>query len=324
MVDSWITTTRRPRIDRGRTSPRHTPCGDRIPRNPTARLAKHLTPGTDDTDTTDSENAMSNPLELPAQPDRPEFPTPPEEVRVAAESSPDGWIRKVDPAWQGDWPPPSWAVVGRWRSGPDGTIQDWQENPEYSPSPAALEWPQPTDPVDAAIQLASTGYGPAEDVYRSLVAAEVAFWVTAEGTPLSAVTPDGTPVLPVYTSNEQLRHAGRLLAEVRAVTDLLPQLPPGHRFYVNPASAVSMLLETEPLREAIATHAPAPDAAPTVPGNATQTEEDEAPAEASTTAEEIPAEANTAVEEVVSIPGMDESPRALTDGAAGVTADAGA
>ncbi|MET7474366.1 type VII secretion system-associated protein [Streptomyces sp. NPDC005648] len=245
---------------------------------------------------------------------------------MAAESSPDGWIRKVDPAWQGEGPPPSWAVVGSWRSGPDGTIQDWQENPEYTPSPAALGWPQPTDPVDAAIQLARTGYGPAEDVHRSLVAAEVAFLVTADGTPLSGVARDGTPVLPVYTSTEQLRHAGRLLAEVRAVADLLPQLPEGHRFYVNPAGAVSMLVETEPLREAIATHAPAPVAAATAPRDATQTEDDEAQAEAGTTAEEVPAEANTAVEEVVSIPGMDESPRALTDraGTAGVSGDAGA
>ncbi|MGW1626586.1 type VII secretion system-associated protein [Streptomyces sp. NPDC002172] len=265
---------------------------------------------------------MSTPLELPAQSDRPEIPEPPEEVRMAAADSPGHWIGKVDPAWRGEGPPPSWAVVGRWRSGPDGTIQEWQENTDYSPSPETLGWPEPTDPVDAAVQLASTGYGPAEDVYRSLVAAEVAFWVTADGTPLSGVAPDGTPVLPVYTSTDQLRHAGRLLAEVRPVADLLSRLPEGHQLYINPASAVSMLVETEPIREAIATHAPAPDAAPAVPGNATRTEEDETPAEASTEA----VEASTEAVEVVSIPGMDESPRTPTDGAGATdtTATAGA
>ncbi|MFI1052183.1 type VII secretion system-associated protein [Streptomyces griseoruber] len=238
---------------------------------------------------------MSNPVELPAQPDRHKVPEPPEEVRTAARNAPCDWIGKVDPAWRGEGPLPSWAVIGRWRSGPDGTIQEWQENTEYSPSPETLGWPDPTDPIDAAVQLASTGYGPAEDVHRSLAAAEVAFWVTSDGTPLTGAAHDGTPVLPVYTSTEQLRHAGRLLAEVRPVADLLPQLAEGHRLYINPAGAVSMLVETRPLRETIAAHAPAPDAASTAPGNTTQAEEDEAPTGP-----------GTVTEKVVSIPGMDE------------------
>ncbi|MBW8794025.1 MAG: SseB family protein [Streptomyces sp.] len=280
---------------------------------------------------------MNNPLELPARPDQPEAPEPPEEVRIAAENSPGHWIGKVDPSWQGEGSPPPWAVVGRWRSGSDGTIQEWQDNPDYSPSPQTLGWPEPTDPVDAAVQLASTGYGPTGDVYRSLVAAEVAFWVTADGTPLFGVSPDGTPVLPVYTSTDQLRHAGRLLAEVRPVVELLSLLPEAHQLYINPASAVSMLVETEPLLEAIATHAPVSDAAKTEPADVPQTEEDEtpaeadaeeAPAEADAEAEEAPApaEAGTEPAEIVSIPGMDESPRTLTDGAgtAGVTVDTGA
>ncbi|WP_413796802.1 hypothetical protein [Streptomyces iranensis] len=35
---------------------------------------------------------------------------------------------------------------------------------ELPASPEALGWPEPEDDVDAAIQLATTRYGPAEDV----------------------------------------------------------------------------------------------------------------------------------------------------------------
>ncbi|MET7474360.1 type VII secretion system-associated protein [Streptomyces sp. NPDC005648] len=183
----------------------------------------------------------------------------PDYIHKAAEVAPDHWIAMADPAWQGEGPPPPWTLVGRWRSGPDGTIQEWQENREYRPSPAALGWPDPTDPVDAAIQLASTGYGTAEDVHHSLAAAEVTFWVTADGTPVTGAAPDGTPVLPVHSSTAQLPREGQLLSEVRPVADLLRQLPVGHHLYVNPSGAVSLLVETEPLREAVAAHLAAAD-----------------------------------------------------------------
>ncbi|MBW8793165.1 MAG: type VII secretion system-associated protein [Streptomyces sp.] len=194
----------------------------------------------------------------------------PDYIHKAAEVAPDHWIAMVDPAWQGEGPPPSWSLVGRWRSGPDGTIQEWQENTEYRPSPAARGWPDPTDPVDAAIQLASTGYGTAEEVHRSLAAAEVSFWVAADGTPLTGAAPDGTPVLPVHSSTAQLQGEGQLLSEVSSVADLLLQLPEGHRLFVNPSGAVSLLVETEPLRKAVDVHLAAADtgsdAAPDLPG----------------------------------------------------------
>ncbi|MEV7739463.1 type VII secretion system-associated protein [Streptomyces sp. NPDC088921] len=183
----------------------------------------------------------------------------PDFIHRAAEVAPDHWIAMVDPAWQGEGPPPPWTLVGRWRSGPDGTVQEWQENAEYRPSPTALGWPDPTDPVDAAIQLASTGYGTAEDVHRNLAAAEVTCWVTADGTPVTGAAPDGTPVLPVHSSTAQFREEGQLLSEVRPVADLLLQLPGGHHLYVNPSGAVSLLVETEPLREAVAAHLGAAD-----------------------------------------------------------------
>ncbi|MEK8171950.1 hypothetical protein NKH77_29005 [Streptomyces sp. M19] len=45
------------------------------------------------------------------------------------------WIGDTD-----DEPPPVWAVLGRWRSDAHGEIVEWEENPDYRPSPAALGW----------------------------------------------------------------------------------------------------------------------------------------------------------------------------------------
>ncbi|MGW1626617.1 hypothetical protein [Streptomyces sp. NPDC002172] len=57
------------------------------------------------------------------------------------------------------------------------------------------------------------------------------------------------------------------------MADLVLQLPEGHHLYVNPSGAVSLLVETEPLREAIAAHLAAPEsgsgAVPDLPGTDT-------------------------------------------------------
>ncbi|MCX4406012.1 MULTISPECIES: type VII secretion system-associated protein [unclassified Streptomyces] len=179
-------------------------------------------------------------------------PQPTEELRQAAALAPDHWLGMVDPAWQGDGPPPAWALIGRWRSGPTGKIEEWQDNSDYRPSPEALGWPEPTDDVDAAVQLASTGYGSADDVPRTLAGAEVAVLISHDGIPLTATAPDGTPVLPVYTSLTHVHAAGRLAYDLVTVADLVERLPEEHLLYLNPTGAVSMLVETEPLLEALA------------------------------------------------------------------------
>ncbi|MFJ9413215.1 type VII secretion system-associated protein [Streptomyces sp. NPDC101227] len=181
-----------------------------------------------------------------------DMPEPPPEVIEAARSAPDHWLAMVDLTWQGEGPPPLWALIGQWRSGPTGEIEEWRDNPEYRPSPQALDWAEPADAVDGAVQLAATGYGPAHDVHATLARAEVSVLVTATGTPLAAASPEGTPVIPVYTSPGYLESVGRLLYDRRPVAELIEQLPPGHALYLNPTGPVSMLVETEPLRAAIA------------------------------------------------------------------------
>ncbi|MEU2083054.1 type VII secretion system-associated protein [Streptomyces albus] len=181
------------------------------------------------------------------------MPPVPEEIREAGRLAPDHWLGMVDPTWQGEGPPPAWALVGQWRSSPEGEIVEWQDNEEYQPSPKALGWPEPADDVDAAVQLAATGYGPGEDVTKALAALdEVAVFVTPNGDPLPATAPDGeTAVVPVFTSPVYLHTSGRLAFALHPVRKVLEQLPEGHLIYLNPSAPVSMTVETEALREAL-------------------------------------------------------------------------
>ncbi|MFJ1600509.1 type VII secretion system-associated protein [Streptomyces sp. NPDC088261] len=178
-------------------------------------------------------------------------PPVPEEIKEAARLAPDHWLGMVDPAWSGKGDPPNWAVVGQWRSGLDGEIEEWRANEEYRPSPQALGWPAPTDAVDEAVQLAATGYGPGDAVPRALAGAQVAVLLAPDGTPLSAVSPDGTSVVPVFTSPAYLHAAGRFGYELTPVTELADRIPEGHVLYLNPSGPVSMTVETEALHEAL-------------------------------------------------------------------------
>lgn len=185
--------------------------------------------------------------------DAPEIPP---DLLEAAKRAPDHWLGMVDPNWSGDGSPPSWAVMGEWRSDTTGEIVQWRENEEYRPSPSARGWPPPTDEVDEAIQLAVTGYGPAEDVTRRLKGAEVAVPVDPDGRPLLASTPDGIPVIPVHTSPAQLDALGRLAYDAVPVALLLDLLESDQRLLVNPSGAASLLLETDALRRAVAGEQP--------------------------------------------------------------------
>ncbi|MFH9833852.1 type VII secretion system-associated protein [Streptomyces sp. NPDC017201] len=178
-------------------------------------------------------------------------PPVPEEIAEAARLAPDHWLGMVDPAWPGEGEPPDWAVVGRWRSGQDGEIEEWRPNEEYRPSPQALGWPAPTDPVDEAVQLAATGYGPGEAVSRTLAVAEVAVLLAPGGGPLSATSPDGAAVVPVFTSPTYLHAAGRFGYELAPVHEVVDRIPEGHVLYLNPSGPVGMAVETDALRQAV-------------------------------------------------------------------------
>ncbi|MDN3271156.1 type VII secretion system-associated protein [Streptomyces sp. MA15] len=179
------------------------------------------------------------------------LPPVPDDIREAGRLAPDHWLGVVDPMWSGEGRPPEWAMTGRWRSGLDGEIVEWEDNPEYRPSPRALGWPEPEDEVDRAVQLASTGYGPGEAVPAALAGREVAVLTAPGGGPLTAAAPDGTPVVPVFTSPVFLNTAGRFAFELVGADDLVTRVPEGHALYLNPSAAVSMLLDPGAVRDAV-------------------------------------------------------------------------
>ncbi|MFF5159744.1 type VII secretion system-associated protein [Streptomyces sp. NPDC000348] len=180
------------------------------------------------------------------------MPTPPEDVVAAALLAPEHWISMIDPGWDGEGVPPDRVVVGRWRTGATGGIEEWEDNEAYRPSPEALGWPEPTDDVDAALQLAVTGYGPVEDALRALATAEVAVLTLPDGTPVTAAVADGRPVVPVFTAPPHLTAVGGFASERVTVPALLDRLPPGHALYVNPAGPAGTVLEPDRLAETIA------------------------------------------------------------------------
>jgi hypothetical protein len=180
------------------------------------------------------------------------MPTPPDDIVEAARLAPDHWISMIDPGWDGEGVPPDRVVVGRWRTGATGEIEEWEDNEAYRPSPESLGWPEPTDDVDRALQLAVTGYGPAEDVLRALATAEVAVLTLPDGSLVTAAVEDGGLVVPVFTAPPHLDSVGGFAFERVTVPALLDRLPPGHALYVNPASPVGSVLEPDQLAETIA------------------------------------------------------------------------
>ncbi|HWU09008.1 MAG TPA: type VII secretion system-associated protein [Streptomyces sp.] len=178
--------------------------------------------------------------------DQQHFPVPPGDIVAAARTAPDHWLSVTDRHWLGetdDEPAPPWAVLGRWRSDTHGEIVEWEANPDYRPSPAALGWAPPVTDADAAVHLAATGYGPDADVTEALAkAGAVAVCVAENGEPAWTRAPGGALTVPVFPVSPRAS-ADRLPAHVTmALPDLLDRLPPGRDVMFLSASAPAALL----------------------------------------------------------------------------------
>ncbi|MET9615530.1 type VII secretion system-associated protein [Kitasatospora indigofera] len=197
--------------------------------------------------------------EVPEVPLVPGVAEAPPQVRAAARAAPGRWIGLADPTWVGEGPPPPWAVIGWWRAGADGGVEEFAANEEYRESPLALDWPVPSDPVDAAVQSCATGYGPPEAVYRALASAQFAVPLDGGDGVGGIGLPDGETVAVVFTARSWLAAAGGPDHALLGAADLLEWLPPGCRLVLNPGAPVVMRLEPALLREAL-------DARPGGPG----------------------------------------------------------
>lgn len=210
-------------------------------------------PPSPQSDTPPGEPAQAGTATVAAATLPPDSPPLPEEFLEAARLAPDHWISAIDPGWTGDGLPPAFAVAGRWRTGPTGEVEEWEGNEDYRPSPRALDWPEPTDALDAALQGAVTGYGPPEEVARALAEAELLVLTSSDGSPVTATAADGTPVVPVFSASTHLDLVGGFAFARRTAADLLPDLPSEHRLYVNPAGPAGAVLAPDVLAEATGT-----------------------------------------------------------------------
>ncbi|RSS51087.1 type VII secretion system-associated protein [Streptomyces sp. WAC06614] len=194
----------------------------------------------------------------PYAPDRVPVPVP-APVREAARRTPGQWVGLVDPAWTGEGPPPDWALIGRWRSDEHGEVVAYRPNPEHRPSPADHGWPPPTDPVDAAIQRAATGYGPQGAVHRALAVAPLYVPVDEAGRPVvSDAAVEGARTVYVFTTPRRAALAAVSAAHVALdAARLLAAVPADHRILVNAGGALAMAVPAEALQAATAATATA-------------------------------------------------------------------
>ncbi|MEU6017711.1 type VII secretion system-associated protein [Streptomyces sp. NPDC047515] len=201
---------------------------------------------------TDRNDEPRNEPESRVRPDDLPLPPVPDHIREAARQAPDHWFGVVDPGWTDPAPPPPWAIAGEWRSGLAGEVVEWLPNDDYRPSPLTLGWAEPTDPVDAAVQLAVTGYGLLHDVVTALAGAEVTVLRAADGGPLTVAGEDGEPMVPVFTSAPHQVFSGALAHDTVAVGELVRLIAPADgRISVNPAGPARLLLDARQVLDAV-------------------------------------------------------------------------
>jgi hypothetical protein len=212
-------------------------------------------PDPDDDENPDDDEDPDDDEELPTlvRPGEPGFPPPPEGIVKAAKLTPDHWLNVVDQQWNGEEgeEPPSWAMLGRWRTDESGEIVEWERNADYRPSPERLGWSEPIGPADKAMQLAATGYGPEDDVARALADADVAVCVDDEGQPAVTETPEGVSAVAVFSTSPDLEQDKLPPHEVMPMPGLLERLRDDEEvLFLSSSAPVALLIEKSALRTA--------------------------------------------------------------------------
>lgn len=117
------------------------------------------------------------PGELPGPGD---LPVPPitDEMRELARQQPGSWLYSIDPFFEDgadeNAEVPPFGIVGAYQVDDAGIIDPkFVPNPNYRPSPVALDFPDPTNDIEIALGLAATGYGGDEQLRDILLAGTV-------------------------------------------------------------------------------------------------------------------------------------------------------
>ncbi|KWW99239.1 hypothetical protein LI90_873 [Carbonactinospora thermoautotrophica] len=174
-------------------------------------------------------------------PGDPQAPPVTPEVWALAREHPGQRLDIIDPMYRGRDQVPPYAIIGVWEVDERGELVRYEPNPDYRPSPRARNWPEPTDPVDEAVQLIASGHAPDEVLTEALAGATVTVAVTGNDAIRVAEDEHG-PYVAVFTAPRHLPGGDHRWRQW-AVRDLVGVLPPGCALAVNlnsPASPVNV------------------------------------------------------------------------------------
>ncbi|WP_329086356.1 MULTISPECIES: type VII secretion system-associated protein [unclassified Streptosporangium] len=180
-------------------------------------------------------------------------PPPPvtDDLRRQARLRPDSWMYAVDPFFDPEGEVPPYGIVGAWQVDGRGEITgEFRHNPGYRPSPVALGHPEPTDPLDRVVQLASAGYAGDLDLVPLLLEAEVIV-AAGPGGGVPVFDTGGGRAAFAYTAQANLPHAlpdGATGWQRLRGRDLVALLPPDVGVVVNPEGPAGVLLAPDELR----------------------------------------------------------------------------
>ncbi|GAA3361844.1 type VII secretion system-associated protein [Saccharopolyspora gregorii] len=164
----------------------------------------------------------------------------------------DRWHFLLDPAWAEEDDPPTTAVVGGWLVDGGGETALFRANPSYRPSRPGL----PTDPADAALQLAVEDRIDGAEVLERLSQVVLALAVDEEGRTVVTKSPDDVLSVLVATSPAHQRRVPEARWLEVTVDELADELPEsGLDVLLNPGAPASMRIEAGALKDAFATGA---------------------------------------------------------------------
>ncbi|MEV5988670.1 type VII secretion system-associated protein [Streptomyces sp. NPDC052051] len=174
---------------------------------------------------------------------KPTVPPVTDAVRAQAAGQPGGWVYAIDSYFDPAGRIPPFGIVGAWKIDAQGDVTDeFKHNPNYRPSPQAVGMPSPSDRVDAAVQLAATGYAPDAEVRRALLDATVYLAPSVD-----RQTGANDPAIRLYTHPSHAPRSAPRLQRVR-FRDLLPQLPNNILLILNGNSSASARIPLADIR----------------------------------------------------------------------------
>ncbi|MEU8782536.1 type VII secretion system-associated protein [Streptomyces sp. NPDC048637] len=94
----------------------------------------------------------------------PAVPPVTEALRTQAAQQRGGYVYAIDPYFAPNGAVPPYGIVGGWSVDSSGQLVSFTHNPNYRPSPRALEFPTPVTALDEALQRAVTGYGSEQEL----------------------------------------------------------------------------------------------------------------------------------------------------------------